>query len=143
TILAMENVYEGPPEKFAMVIPVPVVLQKDNVKTLLKQLFERVDRAGAPRLVEYWEQDPCAESPDFSGLGPSGAGEGGGGPSPTASGNTKGVKVEANFIVGEYDVVILSAKDSTGLEAWLRENKYAIPDGAEKYLRPYVEQGSK
>jgi hypothetical protein len=34
TVLSMQNNYRGPPENFAMVIPVPIVLQKENVKTL-------------------------------------------------------------------------------------------------------------
>lgn len=28
TVLSMQNNYQGPPEKFAMVVPVPVVLQR-------------------------------------------------------------------------------------------------------------------
>src|SRR5262249_46008665 len=40
-------------------------------------------------------------------------------------------------------IVILSAKDSTGLDGWLRAEKYQIPQGAEPLLRPYVEAGSK
>ena len=59
TVLSMQNNYQGPPENFAMVIPVPVVLQKESVKTLGKDIFARVDTLSAPRLVEYWEQDPC------------------------------------------------------------------------------------
>jgi MYXO-CTERM domain-containing protein len=39
--------------------------------------------------------------------------------------------------------VILSATESTGLDAYLRSQKYKIPAGAEPLLRPYVEQGSK
>src|SRR6185503_5554881 len=54
-----------------------------------------------------------------------------------------GVKIEAKFAVGEYQIVILSAKDSTGLDTWLRQEKYKIPDGAGPYLKPYVEAGSK
>ena len=34
TVLSMQNNYQGPPQDFAMVVPVPVVLQKENVKTL-------------------------------------------------------------------------------------------------------------
>ena len=60
TVLSMQNAYKGPPESFAMVVPVPVVLQKANVKTLKKELFEKLDQQSAPRLVEYWEEDPCA-----------------------------------------------------------------------------------
>ncbi|MDP3569354.1 MAG: DUF2330 domain-containing protein, partial [Archangium sp.] len=43
TVLSMQNNYQGPPEDFAMVIPVPVVLKKENVKTLKKEIFSRID----------------------------------------------------------------------------------------------------
>src|SRR3954463_9416350 len=59
TVLAMQNNYKGPPEAFAMVIPVPVVLKEGDVKILPPDVFANVERMGAPRLVEYWEQDPC------------------------------------------------------------------------------------
>src|ERR1700690_2210271 len=61
TVLSMQNNYEGPPENFAMVVPVPAVLQKENVKTLPRELFAKLEQLDAPRLVEYWEQDPCAQ----------------------------------------------------------------------------------
>src|SRR5678810_377600 len=54
TVLSMQNNYKGPPEAFAMVIPVPVVLHEGDVKTLTKEVFANVERMGAPRLVEYW-----------------------------------------------------------------------------------------
>ena len=60
TILSMENNYQGPPEGFALVVPVPVVVKEQNVRTLDRALFEKIDTLGAPRLVEYWENDPCA-----------------------------------------------------------------------------------
>ena len=143
TVLSMQNHYEGPPENFAMVIPVPVVLEEDHVKVLKNEVFERIDHLAAPRLVEYWEQDPCYVEPDYeedeamedTAAAPvEYAAEGAG---------SMGVTVEAEFTVGEYDIVILSAEDSSGLDAWLRDNEYAIPEGAEPVLRPYVEQGMK
>jgi hypothetical protein len=42
--------------------------------------------------------------------------------------------------VGEYDIVILSAKESGGLETWLRESGYRIPEGASKVLGSYIKQ---
>ena len=145
TVLSMQNNYKGPPENFAMVVPVPVVLQEDNVKTLPRDVFERVDRLAAPRLVEYWEQNPCAPQYEEDEMMA---------PRAFASGMRKkeaksksdkdlGVTVEAQFEVGEYEIVILSAKFSTGLEQWLLQEKYSIPKGAEEYLRPYVSTGSK
>src|SRR5512143_1606546 len=62
TVLSMQNNYEGPPERFALVVPVPVVLQKENVKTLPRDLFTKLEQLDAPRLVEYWEQDPCSQN---------------------------------------------------------------------------------
>ena len=141
TVLSMQNNYQGPPENFAMVVPVPVVLQKENVKTLPREVFDRVDTLAAPRLVEYWERDPCEPDVEYDRMmmapAPGAVAEGSGG------GANHGVKIEAQFTVGEYEVVVLSAQDSTGLETWLHENKYKIPDGAEPLLRPYVAEGSK
>jgi len=142
TVLSMQNTYQGPPEAFAMVVPVPQVLQKENVKTLPRDIFQRLDQLAAPRLVEYWERDPCEPEIELkmlfesSGAIPmmSGSGAGGGG---------LGVTIEAQFEVGEYDIVILSAKNSAGLDTWLRQEKYNIPEGAETVLRGYVEAGTK
>ena len=67
TVMTMSNNYKGPPEDFAMVIPVPVVLQKDQVHTLPPTVFQHIEQLTAPRLVEYWEQDPC--NPQSYGLG--------------------------------------------------------------------------
>lgn len=143
TVLSMQNNYQGPPEDFAMVVPVPVVLQEDNVKTLPRGIFDRVDKLAAPRLVEYWEQDPCQPMVVYEMAS-----------APTAMRRAKagaaadaeedyGVTIEAQFKVAEYDIVILSAKDSGGLDKWLRKNKYNIPKGANEVLRPYVEQNTK
>jgi hypothetical protein len=54
-----------------------------------------------------------------------------------------GVKVEAQFVSGEYQIVILSATDSSGLETWLRREKYSIPQGAAAALAPYIRDKSK
>jgi len=144
TVLSMQNNYKGPPDAFAMVVPVPVVLHEGDVKTLPKQVFENVERMGAPRLVEYWEQDPCYQ-PQYE-MDAAVAAPSAGAPMAKAykrSAADLGVTVEAEFVVGEYKIVILSAKESTGLDTYLRQEKYNIPKGAEPLLRPYVEGGMK
>ena len=143
TVLSMRNTYAGPPQDFAMVVPVPVVLHKENVKVLPRDIFDKVDRLTAPRLVEYWEQDPCRVPPVYAPA-PMMAGA----PPPPAAVEEESavrhrVKIEARFAIGEYEVVVLSAQDSSGLDAWLHDNHYKIPDGAEPYLRPYVQMGMK
>ena len=64
TVLSMQNDYQGPPSAFAMVVPVPTVLHEEDVRTLPREIFDRVDQMAAPRLVEYWEQDPCSPPAD-------------------------------------------------------------------------------
>jgi hypothetical protein len=141
TVLSMQNSYQGPPQDFAMVVPVPVVLREDNVKTLPPEIFGRVDSLAAPRLVEYWEQDPCAphviEDMVAQQAPPAEAAE------ESGPGRDLGVRIEAQFAVAEYDIVILSARDSSGLDTWLRQQSYNIPEGAGEVLRPYVERGTK
>jgi hypothetical protein len=144
TVLSMQNDYKGPLDDFAMVIPVPVVLHEPDVKTLPKAVFDHTDALGSPRLVEYWEQDPCPmpmrrDYDDVARAAPS-ASFGAGSAMIRAKGS---VTIEAKFDVGEYKILILSATDSTGLETWLTQNHYKIPPGAEPLLRPYVEGGSK
>ncbi|MCB9742457.1 MAG: DUF2330 domain-containing protein [Alphaproteobacteria bacterium] len=143
TVLSMQNSYQGPPEDFALVVPVPVVLQEDNVKTLPKEIFQRVDSLAAPRLVEYWERDPCAPIVKYERMLVPSMADGAAFDDAGAGPASLGVTIEAQFSVAEYDIVILSAKDSGGLDTWLRQEKYNIPEGAEPVLRPYVEQGTK
>jgi hypothetical protein len=145
TVLSMQNNYKGPPEAFAMVVPVPSVLKEADVKTLPKDVFTRVDTMGAPRLVEYWEQDPCyVERYDRRPMAKMASGRGGGVAAPeSARPDDLGVTIEAKFEVGEYQILILSATDSTGLETWLTREKYQIPKGAAPYLRPYIEANMK
>ena len=143
TVLSMQNNYKGPPSEFAMVIPVPVVLKEADVKTLPKEVFANVERMGAPRLVEYWEQDPCRIERDYDEVAKSSGAPRPASPSATRRSDDLGVTVEAQFSVGEYKIVILSAKEATGLDTWLRREKYNIPKGAAPLLRPYVESGMK
>jgi len=146
TVLSMQNDYKGPLADFAMVVPVPVVLHEGDVKTLPKNVFDHTDALGSPRLVEYWEQNPCPDPRDIV----TETAASNGAPAPRMHGGYKmdakkeeSVKIEAQFDVAEYKILILSATDSTGLETWLRANHYQIPAGAEPLLRPYVESGMK
>jgi len=141
TALSMSNNYKGPAADFAMVVPVPVVLQKENVKVLNKSVFSRLEAISAPRLVEYWEQDPCNPYPPPMAM-PTSVAMGGTVKSgaPEGAGKDYGVKIEAKFEVGEYQILVLSAKQSDGLESWLHDNKYNIPQGASAALAPYVKE---
>ena len=144
TILTMANDYQGEVKDFALVVPVPVAITEEQVHVGDPKIMERLDQFSAPRLVEYFDADPCRVVPRPAAM-----------PAPglrTLSGaaanerrreDSLGVTVEAKFTVGEYDILILSAKESNGLETWLRRNGYKIPKGAHQLLQPYIRQKMK
>jgi len=143
TVLTMANDFQGEVKDFAIVVPVPTVLQKEQVHVAEPKIIERLDAFSAPRLVEYFDSDPCAPVYEESRL-----------PAPLSAaprsrvGNARaadnlGVTVEARFNVGEYDILILSAKESGGLETWLNRNGYKIPRGTKQLLQPYIRSSMK
>ncbi|MCM0591491.1 MAG: DUF2330 domain-containing protein [Gloeotrichia echinulata IR180] len=142
TVLTMANDFQGEVKDFAIVIPVPTVLQKEQVHVAEPKIIERLDAFSAPRLVEYFDSDPCAPIYPYNRVLPA--------PSArvnqlenSTSNRSLGVTVEARFNVGEYDIVILSAKESGGLETWLNRNGYKIPRGAKDLLKPYIRSSMK
>jgi len=140
TVLTMANDYQGEIEDFAIVVPVPVVLKKEQVNIANPKIIERLDAFSAPRLVEYHDSNPC-QVYRYRTLEKQATMEGA--EADSARNNALGVTVEEKFTVGEYDILILSAKESDGLEIWLRENGYKIPEGATELLRPYIRQNLK
>ena len=142
TVLTMSNDYQGDVKDFAMVVPVPVVLTEEQVHISDPKIIDRLDAFSAPRLVEYFDPDPCnAYSLDsihrlFNDRAA---------PSPVRKQSevSLGVKIEEQFSVGEYDILILSAKESDGLETWLIQNDYKIPEGAKELLQSYIKQNLK
>jgi hypothetical protein len=144
TVLTMANDFKGDPKEFAIVIPVPTVIQRDQIRVADKALLDHIDAYSAPRLVEYFDSDPCVMT-DTVRMSTAGGRGGGGGMS--AGGQARaaalGVTIEAQYSVGEYDVLILSATQSNGLETWLRENEYRIPRGASAVLTSYIRQNMK
>lgn len=143
TVLSMLNDYQGELTEFALVVPVPQVLQRGQVNVGERSLFERIDAYSSPRLAEYFDGDPCAapiaRAESRRSMAPMAAA------APARSGADKalGVKVEASYTVGEYDIVMLSATESDGLQIWLQRNGYRIPTGAAAALAPYIAQGMK
>ncbi|MEO0824030.1 MAG: DUF2330 domain-containing protein [Cyanobacteria bacterium J06635_15] len=143
TVLTMANDYQGEVADFAMVVPVPTVIQEDQVNVGDPAIIERLDSFSAPRLVEYFDPDPCQPPVVYAPLPTSTLEDGAVNQSRGRRDAALGVTVESQFSVGEYDILILSARESDGLETWLRENNYRIPDGASELLRPYIRQGMK
>lgn len=142
TSITMASDYQGDLKEFALVIPVPTVIDKDDVKVVEKALLDHLDAYTAPRLVEYWDPDPNEErqfSPPVPVMAAGGAPE----LKRSDGARARGVTIERSFSAGEYDILVLSAKQSDGLQIWLNENGYKMPEGAEPVLDSYIRQGMK
>jgi hypothetical protein len=140
TVMTMANDFEGDPKEFAVVIPVPTFLEKSQIHVGDKALIDHLDAYSAPRLVEYFDPDPCRPMPmmDFSASRT--AAVSGAMAAKSERAKALGVTVEATYTIGEYDILILSANESDGLETWLKENGYKIPEGAAPVLNSYIKQ---
>ena len=142
TVLTMANDFSGNPKEFAVVIPVPTRIERDQIHVGDKTLIDHLDAYSAPRLVEYFDGNPC----ELRMLQERAGVAGGMAQASRVLGDraqSLGVTVEAQYTVGEYDIVILSATQSTGLETWLRENGYQIPAGAASVLGSYIKQNMR
>jgi len=139
TVITMANDFQGDVEDFAVVVPVPTFIEREQINIADNALIEHLDAYTAPRLVEYHDGDPCARYDMMREMGASNAM-----PSSGAalqdSGRALGVTIEASYTIGEYDILILSAAESNGLIRWLNENDYRIPKGAKRVVDSYLRQ---
>lgn len=147
TVITMGSDFKGDVKEFAMVVPVPVVLNRSDISVVDKGIFARLDAYSSPRLAEYYDEDPCGRIPVVQGdewsVAESNMRV------PTTSSKMEldkknyGVTIEAQYTVGEYDILLLSALESGGLKQWLVDNGYKIPSKAERVLAPYIKSNMK
>jgi hypothetical protein len=139
TTITMASDYEGDPNEFAVVVPVPTFIERRQIGVVDTKTIDHLDAYTAPRLVEYSDPDPCRPSPQYRmsalfAVIPALVAQ---------AGSRNGVTVEASYDVAEYDVSILSAEDSNGLVDWLTDNGYRIPNGAAAVLGSYIKQNMR
>lgn len=138
--VTMASDFKGDAKDFAMVVPVPNILKRHQINVVNNNIITHLDNYTAPRLVEYFDSTPCHSLVH---------------PSPVRRAPMRrmakrargaaslGVKIEAKYAVGVYDILILSAEESKGLVTWLKQNKYQLPKGAEPVINSYLAMGMK
>jgi hypothetical protein len=140
TVLTMANDFKGDLKEFAVVVPVPTFLQRGQIHVAEKGVLDHLDAYTAPRLVEYFDENPCDRRMYEMAQAMPSALSGAMRRDARKSVDALGVTIEASYTVGEYDILILSAAQSSGLETWLRDNGYRIPAGASEVLGSYIRQ---
>ncbi|MFY0645096.1 MAG: DUF2330 domain-containing protein [Bacteroidia bacterium] len=145
SIVTMSSDFNGNVKDFAMVIPVPNVLQREDIRIVERSLFQKLDAYSSPRLAEYYDNNPCNPPiPKYYLRSTMVADE-------VMESSVDmleedadlGVTIEAQYDVDEYQIMILSAKESGGLKIWLIANGYDIPEKADDVLDPYIKSGLK
>src|SRR5688572_21243744 len=107
TVMTMASDFQGDLKEFAVVIPVPTVLRREQIHVGEKALVDHLDAYSAPRLVEYFDRDPCqtvyplAESVAVAGPANMRMSR------DALGAKSLGVTIEAKYTVGEYDILIL------------------------------------
>lgn len=140
TVITMANDYKGDPDQFAVVVPVPTFIERGQINIGDQAIIDHLDAYSAPRLVEYYDENPCLRYEFDRALEESAL------PGSALKRNMVfdkeklGVTVEAKYTVGEYDISILSAEEGKGLELWLTTSGYKLPKGASKILESYIKQ---
>ncbi|MFT7593112.1 MAG: hypothetical protein ACI8R4_000424 [Paracoccaceae bacterium] len=136
-------------QDFALIVPTPRVLDRKDIRTVESKTLAHLDAYTAPRLVEYFDHDPCpdelaeliVETPVII---------------EQANGlfrkkqkpiyrraDALGVKIKGEYAVGNYDILILKADHSDGLVTFLTGEGNRLPDGAAPVPGMYVMAGMK
>ena len=139
TVITMANDFEGEVEDFAIVVPVPTMIEREQIHVGDRAIIQHLDAYTSPRLVEYHDPDPCMrydrrEMLEMDSSLPATSAQ------RKMAARSKGVTIEASYTVGEYDILILSASQSDGLIRWLNDNGYRIPKGAGRVVDSYLKQ---
>jgi hypothetical protein len=147
TAITMSNDFDGDVLEFGLIVPVPTVIKKEQVRLVEPGVFGPFEGMTAPRLDEITDPNPCPQlrASSLEGMdrppAPSAKSAAASGGGPRAS--EYGVKVESHFAVGAYDIAILSAKDASKLIEWLRLFHYDVSPKAEAIIGSYLAQNMK
>ncbi len=144
TVITMANDFQGDAKDFAIVIPVPTLITRNQVNVAESKIIDHLDAYTAPRLVEYFDNDPCQTMYRMEMMAAMDNAM------PMAVGSAMqqkaaslGVTIEDEYSVGEYDIIILSAEQSDGLFTFLNSEGYKLPEGAQQILGSYIKQNMK
>ena len=123
---------EGDPQDIALVLPVPELVQEADLAVLEPDIFSRLNGyTGVLTMAD-------AGCSSLAGAGGTAQSDADGGSSDGGGGD---VQVEAEYLVGGYQITILSASESVALFTWLDEHGYQLPDEVIPVLEEHIEQG--
>src|SRR5229473_2905748 len=66
TVMTMTNDFKGDSKEFAVVIPVPTFLKREQIHVGDGSVIDHLDAYSAPRLVEAFDPNPCLSTMFYS-----------------------------------------------------------------------------
>lgn len=141
--ITMSSDYRGAASDFALIVPTPKVLREDQIRTVDAETVDHLDAFSAPRLVEYFDEDPCSPTVLYENRFDQLSMADGSESERRRSAAALGVEIAGEYAIGTYDVLILEASQSDGLTTFLTAEGYKLPEGAAPVLKDYIAMGMK
>ncbi len=139
---------------FAWIIPIPDVIDVDQVTTADASMFNALELATAPAFSFTWQQQTTVpgyygtfnEGMACSAMGCAASGESSyrdtaGFTTTETVAETASVEVLQDAVVGPFAIEVISATDALDFATWLDANGYDLPDGAVGPLEHYIDRG--
>ncbi|HCE44980.1 MAG TPA: hypothetical protein DET40_15680 [Lentisphaeria bacterium] len=121
--LILQVKYEGKAEDFGWIVPVPSM---PEIRPLTYSCFYVLEQNPGVMIFEsYLDKYKTVNLRERGTF---------------AEGKSSDTKVLEEKTVGIYKTSILKSEDGQSLKAWLEENKYKMPDGAEKVFDHYIQK---
>ncbi len=154
SIITVMADYDGPSAPFAFLIPVPADVRAADVRTVKREMVERLEALSAPRFHTFYEQDPCDPAPLEQRWDEQFHAHGRGFLTPSDLPPTDRTYAVSNAITlptqavfkgqeNEFGYDVIDVASVRELERWLAAHGYVVPAPALSALAPYVGPGRR
>jgi len=126
--LILQVKYSGDVEKFAWIVPLPNLPEKNTITTISDTIFKKLHDKTQPTIYRIYNQSKGRNYGDGNGEG-----------NIELIPETE-VQVWQRLQVGPYEVVVLSGTSSQSLINWLTNNDYNFPSDAHDIIDFYVQK---
>ena len=142
TTTIVEIQYQGQPEDFSWLLPVPASVTASDIGTAHASLFDQLEGSTAP---VFFTGSPggATSSPVLFQCGGSSGGGGDDDDDDIDSAEVSEAVLVGQADVGPYDVSVLDASSASVLQDWLDDNGYVTPANLDGAVQPYVSAGMR
>lgn len=157
TVLTMASDFEGDVQDFGLLVPVPAGFDAASVVVPDAAALDVLDVYSGPRVVGYtceqvWDGQVVRNESQYSAGGCAGTATTRPGTTATTTTGTtttslsdaelRDVIVKSRATVGSYELAVVAADDTEGLQGWLDANGLAMPAEVEPVIQDFMDRGT-